>query len=580
MKKHLLVLAMLAMAVLAFAYSSRPVYTEIVLDNPDLDIKDYVTPHWININHEDNYSDPNWYFEVSDGIETWSTDTKPVNLIKVGKMTWGIYGDPNYPIKAFAWFNAQIFSTPGPSTGKVFTLKLKYLPNTDEATNTIIRSYTQPSGVGGVQFIDGNAWVLPETILGAPPVTDYNFTVRSNYVGAAIYKDGADTGETTPWTFIGPTAEVAGVYTVVRDATTFVVQGTTNTSYTYDGAADATVTFIGTYTPAIAAGNPYPANGANFDIAHDAEASNYDLTWEAPIAGAVDGYKVIWNGGAPVDVGSNLTWQTPAIAEGTYTWMVIPYFNDPLPPAPAPGGKTTGFTREFAPLQAKLIAPQIKGDAVNTPTWTFTVTRQDPPVLPVELSNFSAVLTAENFVKLSWRTQSETGMLGYRVYRGESDVQASSMMLPVLIPANNTSNVIDYTWVDSEVEVQHTYWYWLEAVEVNGTGQFYGPLTVRVEGEIPSVLPTITTMGNAYPNPFKQSSSTTIDVSIKEGENGTVTVYNILGQIVKTFKVNEGEHQIHWNGKDARGNNCGSGIYFYKLSTPSTNMTKKMVIVK
>lgn len=37
--------------------------------------------------------------------------------------------------------------------------------------------------------------------------------------------------------------------------------------------------------------------------------------------------------------------------------------------------------------------------------------------LPVELSSFSAVLTAQNFVKLTWVSQSETNLLGYLVYR-------------------------------------------------------------------------------------------------------------------------------------------------------------------
>jgi len=94
------------------------------------------------------------------------------------------------------------------------------------------------------------------------------------------------------------------------------------------------------------------------------------------------------------------------------------------------------------------------------------------------------------------------------------------------------------------------------------------------------VLPETTTMKNAYPNPFRMNSSTTIDVAVKAGENGIVTIYNILGQAVKTFKVSEGTTKINWNGRDAKGNACGSGIYFYKLSTPSMNQTKKMVIVK
>ncbi|HHZ14697.1 MAG TPA: choice-of-anchor D domain-containing protein [Candidatus Cloacimonetes bacterium] len=212
----------------------------------------------------------------------------------------------------------------------------------------------------------------------------------------------------------------------------------------------------------------------------------------------------------------------------------------------------------------------------------ITIDRGDDPTVPVELSSFNATLTAQNFVKLTWVSQTETGMWGYRVYRGESDNQADATLLtPTLIPATNTSSTQTYNLEDKEVEIGSTYWYWLEAVEINGSGMFYGqPASVTVTGEVPAVLPTVTTMGNAYPNPFKQTANTTIDVDIKEGENGTVTIYNILGQVVQTFKLNEGFHKLNWNGQDARGNRCGSGIYFYKLSTPSTNMTKKMVLVK
>jgi flagellar hook assembly protein FlgD len=90
----------------------------------------------------------------------------------------------------------------------------------------------------------------------------------------------------------------------------------------------------------------------------------------------------------------------------------------------------------------------------------------------------------------------------------------------------------------------------------------------------------VTTLNNAYPNPFRANNSTKIEVGIKAGESGTLTIYNIRGEIVKAIKVNEGYHTIIWDGKDSKGNVCGSGIYFYKLTTPSLNQTKKMVIVK
>ncbi len=202
------------------------------------------------------------------------------------------------------------------------------------------------------------------------------------------------------------------------------------------------------------------------------------------------------------------------------------------------------------------------------------------PTLPVELSSFTAVLTANNFVKLTWVSQSETEMLGYRVYRGESGDQASAIMItPTMIGATNTSTTQSYSITDNEVSIGSTYWYWLESVDY-ASSHFHGPVSIIVEGEVPPVLPEVTSMKNAYPNPFRMNSSTNIEVAVKAGENGIVTIYNILGQAVKTFKVSEGTTKINWNGRDAKGNACGSGIYFYKLSTPSMNQTKKMVIVK
>ena len=204
----------------------------------------------------------------------------------------------------------------------------------------------------------------------------------------------------------------------------------------------------------------------------------------------------------------------------------------------------------------------------------------EDPTLPVELSSFYAELQAQRFVKLTWVSESETNMLGYRVYRNETDNPETALLLtPVMIQATNTSTSQEYALEDREVFPNSTYYYWLEAADY-GHSTFFGPQMIEVTGEIVPDLPMQSIMSNAYPNPFKASSSTNIDVSIKAGENGTVTIYNIVGQAVKTFKVSEGSHNLQWNGRDNRGNVCASGIYFYKLSTPSMNQTRKMVIVK
>ncbi len=202
------------------------------------------------------------------------------------------------------------------------------------------------------------------------------------------------------------------------------------------------------------------------------------------------------------------------------------------------------------------------------------------PTLPVELSSFTATITAQNFVKLTWVSQSETGLLGYRAYRSETVYQTdASNITPVMIPATNTSTTQTYIHNDEEVVIGNTYYYWLESVDM-GHSDFHGPVSVQVTGDTPPVLPEYTTMRNAYPNPFRSTENTCIEVFLKAGEQGQLTIYNVMGQAIKSFPVAEGQNQLNWDGRDSKGLNCSSGIYFYKLSTPSLNQTRKMVISK
>lgn len=198
--------------------------------------------------------------------------------------------------------------------------------------------------------------------------------------------------------------------------------------------------------------------------------------------------------------------------------------------------------------------------------------------LPVELSSFSGVLTAQNYVRLAWVSESETNLLGYRVYRGaDAELTNSSLLTPIMIQATNTSTQHSYNYLDAQVELQVTYYYWLESVDYFST-TMHGPIFVRVEGTDTPTLPSVTALGNAYPNPFKTQTSFTL--SVKAGETASVSIYNILGQVIRTFSRSEGSHTMNWDGRDHNNNICGSGIYFYRVQSPTMNQTKKMVIVK
>ncbi len=216
----------------------------------------------------------------------------------------------------------------------------------------------------------------------------------------------------------------------------------------------------------------------------------------------------------------------------------------------------------------------------------FVVNNGEGTTLPVELSSFTATLSAGNSVMLNWTTQSESDMLGYRVLRAENGLLEDAMMINAsLIVAGNSPNGNNYLFNDVDVEEDATYSYWLEAVEMNGISSLYGPTTVTItyneeDPEEPPVFLT-TTLGQNTPNPF--NPHTTINYSIADDSAVSIKVYNTRGQLVRTL-VDEvkvaGTHTIEWNGTDASGKSCSSGIYFYKMETTDTTEMKKMMILK
>jgi hypothetical protein len=206
----------------------------------------------------------------------------------------------------------------------------------------------------------------------------------------------------------------------------------------------------------------------------------------------------------------------------------------------------------------------------------------DGPELPVELSSFTAVATAQLFVNLQWTTESETNNLGYNVLRSTQNNPATAQKVNASLIAGNNSSVHNtYNFIDEDVVANTTYYYWLEMVSMSGVSELSSGVTVRVENNTtPPVLPTATTMSKAYPNPFSATHRTQLNVNVKANETANVTVYNILGQAVKSWTVQPGTTVLQWDGKDSKGTTLGCGVYFAKMTSPSKTMTTKMVIVK
>jgi hypothetical protein len=84
-----------------------------------------------------------------------------------------------------------------------------------------------------------------------------------------------------------------------------------------------------------------------------------------------------------------------------------------------------------------------------------------------------------------------------------------------------------------------------------------------------------------YPNPF--NSGTTIEFNLPRSGYVEVKIYNLLGELIcipLQKHLPAGNHTINWNGRDAKGNICPTGIYFYQITAGSNSETKRMILLK
>jgi len=85
-----------------------------------------------------------------------------------------------------------------------------------------------------------------------------------------------------------------------------------------------------------------------------------------------------------------------------------------------------------------------------------------------------------------------------------------------------------------------------------------------------------------YPNPF--NPETTISFFTTEvTENIEVNIYNVKGQRIRSFKIQNSSFKIKkvvWDGKDDRGKTVGSGVYFCRLRCGDIVSSHKMLLLK
>jgi len=108
------------------------------------------------------------------------------------------------------------------------------------------------------------------------------------------------------------------------------------------------------------------------------------------------------------------------------------------------------------------------------------------------------------------------------------------------------------------------------------------PSPTSVEEEQES-LPGDFSLRQSYPNPF--NASVVIEYRVPGGHFGDVelNVFSAAGEKVRSLARGEhrgGEHRVRWDGRDGRGREVASGVYFYRLEAGTHTQVRRMALIK
>ncbi|MBA7570543.1 hypothetical protein ES708_12295 [subsurface metagenome] len=124
-----------------------------------------------------------------------------------------------------------------------------------------------------------------------------------------------------------------------------------------------------------------------------------------------------------------------------------------------------------------------------------------------------------------------------------------------------------------------------ETNKITGTVAHFSDFAMAPKDE-PTVVeensqPSAFTLSQNFPNPF--NPETTISYYASESSHVTISIFNIVGQNVRTLVETvqpAGSYTITWDGKDNTGSLVTSGIYFCRMEAGNFSQTRKLMFMK
>jgi hypothetical protein len=183
-------------------------------------------------------------------------------------------------------------------------------------------------------------------------------------------------------------------------------------------------------------------------------------------------------------------------------------------------------------------------------------TTRPPRYAPFRIAGFTAMRT-EDGVLLEWTPSDGRARTATQIYRAGDDGEFALVRRGRLDPDVNR-------YVDTDVDPAATVRYEIGSIDTAGRETRFGPFVynARTSASYPLAL------ANRGANPA--GGTLALRYSVPARTDVRLRIYSVTGRLVRTLvnsPMDPGEWTAPWNGRDDRGAEVASGVYFVRLET-------------
>jgi hypothetical protein len=194
-------------------------------------------------------------------------------------------------------------------------------------------------------------------------------------------------------------------------------------------------------------------------------------------------------------------------------------------------------------------------------------------IAPAVPANFAVAYNTGGGNALSWDPCPDDDFQYFQVYRSSDPGFTPS-------PATQVHSTTSTGWNDPEYDGWPVYY---KVTALDDADNESDPASAgTATGIVESTAPQVHALYQNVPNPFNPSTVICYDVPVGGGVV-SLRIYDVGGRLVRTLVdgIEEpGEKRVTWSGRNDLGSRVATGVYFYRMTAPGYELTKKMVLLQ